>query len=71
MLCETNATPAKIREIERAPRDAGFYRGAIDGRITRELMEAVTRFQSERKLPVDDGRVINLETLKALNISPF
>ncbi|MCS6995815.1 MAG: peptidoglycan-binding protein [Casimicrobiaceae bacterium] len=52
-------------------RDPGFCRGRIDGYIKRKLKEASTRFQTERKLPVDDGRVISLETLKALNVSPF
>ncbi len=70
VLCESNATPAKIREIQSALKEAGFYSGRLDGQISKALMESVTRFQESRKLPVDDGRVINIDTVKALKVSP-
>ena len=70
VLCESNATPAKIREIQSALKEAGFYSGRLDGQISKALMESVTRFHESRKLPVDDGRVINIDTVEALKVSP-
>lgn len=70
VLCETNATPRKILELQRALKDSGFDPGPIDGRIGPNMVEALTRYQQAKRLPVDDGRVINLETVKALGITP-
>ena len=68
ILCETNATPAKIQEIQRALRQAGFDPGPIDGVIREQTMAAVHRYQQARNLPVDG--YLNLETVKALGVAP-
>jgi regulator of extracellular matrix RemA (YlzA/DUF370 family) len=71
ILCETNATAAKITEIQRALLKAGFNPGRQDGVINAELMSAVNRYQSANKLPVDiGGRYLNIETVKSLGVSP-
>ena len=70
VLCESNATPTKIRELQVALRTAGLNPGAIDGRIKASVMSAVGAYQTSKRLPVDDGRVINIDTVKALGMSP-
>lgn len=69
VLCETNATPAKIREIQQALRRAGFNPGEIDGVMRAQTMQAVNRYQQAKGLPVDG--FLNLDTVKALGVSPF
>ncbi len=69
ILCETNATPAKIQQIQRALRQAGFDPGPIDGVIREQTMTAVHRYQQAKRLPVDG--YLNLETVKALGVSPL
>ena len=70
VLCESNATATKIRELQTALKTAGFDPGSIDGRIKASMMTAVAAYQTSKRLPVDDGRVINIETVKALGVSP-
>jgi hypothetical protein len=67
ILCETNATPAKIAEIQRALKSAGFEPGPIDGQLRAQTMHAVNRYQQANQLPVDG--FLNLETVKALGVS--
>lgn len=72
ILCETNATPAKIAELQRALQKAGFNPGRVDGVISAETMAGINQYQVSKKLPVDNGgRYINLETVKSLGVSPF
>ena len=68
VLCETNATPAKIMEIQRALRSAGHNPGPIDGVVRAQTMAAVNQYQQAKGLPVDG--FLNLETVKALGVSP-
>jgi hypothetical protein len=68
ILCDTNATPAKIMEIQRALQSAGFNPGRIDGVIRQDTMAAVNAFQRARNLPVDP--YLNVETVQALGVSP-
>ncbi len=68
VLCETNASPAKIMEIQRALASAGFNPGAIDGVLRGRTMSAVNEYQKSKGLPVDG--FLNLETVKALGVSP-
>ena len=68
ILCDTNATPAKIAEIQRALKKGGFDPGPIDGQLRAQTMRAVNLYQQSNKLPVDG--YLNLETVKALGISP-
>jgi len=68
ILCETNATLSKIAEIQRALKKAGFEPGPIDGRLRAQTMNAVNHYQRANNLPVDG--FLNLETVKALGVSP-
>jgi hypothetical protein len=64
ILCETNATDDKIREIQQALKDAGFDPGPIDGFIRGQTMKAVNAYQQANNLPVDG--YLNIETVNAL-----
>lgn len=68
VLCETNATPSKIMEIQRALLASGYSPGKIDGLIRGNTMSAVNAYQRSKGLPVDG--FLNLETVKALGVSP-
>jgi Putative peptidoglycan binding domain len=68
VLCETNATPAKIMEIQRALQTAGYNPGPINGVLRAQTMDAVNKFQQSKNLPVDG--FLNLDTVKALGVSP-
>lgn len=68
ILCETNATPAKIREIQSALSKAGFNPGPINGVLRAQTMQAVNRYQQAKGLPVDG--FLNLDTVKSLGVSP-
>jgi peptidoglycan hydrolase-like protein with peptidoglycan-binding domain len=67
ILCETNATPAKIMEIQAALKAAGFNPGPVNGQLRAATMTAVNQYQKANKLPVDG--FLNLETVKALGVS--
>jgi hypothetical protein len=68
VLCETNATPAKIREIQLALKTAGYNPGPVDGVLRGVTMRAVNRYQQAKGLSVDG--FLNLDTVKALGVSP-
>ena len=68
ILCETNATPDKIKEIQRALSAAGFNPGPVNGVLRAQTMSAVNAYQQAKSLPVDG--FLNLETVKALGVSP-
>ena len=69
IVCETNATPAKLSEIQRALTAAGFATGRTDGAIDGGTMNAVRGFQAAKGLPVDNDRYINVATVRALGLS--
>jgi peptidoglycan hydrolase-like protein with peptidoglycan-binding domain len=68
ILCETNATPDRIKNIQLALKEEGFDPGPIDGKIKRKTMNAVNAFQAAQKLPVD--QYLNIDTVKALGVKP-
>ena len=67
VLCETNATPSKIMEIQRALKAAGFDPGPVNGVLRAQTMSAVNRYQQANNLPVDG--FLNLDTVKSLGVS--
>jgi murein L,D-transpeptidase YcbB/YkuD len=67
VLCDVNATPAKVAEIQAALKAAGFQPGAA-GQLDAATMKAVADFQKAKGL-AQDGYV-NIETVKALGVSP-
>ncbi len=68
ILCETNATPGKIKQIQTALHDKGFYDGPIDGIVASRTMAGVNAFQRASNLPVDP--YINMDTVAKLGVSP-
>jgi len=68
ILCDTNTTPDRISDIQRALDEAGYYPGPIDGIIGVETMRAVNAYQRANDLPVD--KYLNIATVKALGVSP-
>jgi len=68
ILCETNATAAKLKDIQRALAAAGFDPGPIDGVIRAQTMQAVNAYQVSKGLPVD--AYLNVATVKSLGVSP-
>jgi Putative peptidoglycan binding domain len=69
IVCETNATPAKLSEIQNALTKAGFATGRTDGGIDGNTMNAVRGYQKAKGLPVDMDRYINVATVRALGLS--
>lgn len=67
ILCETNMTRTTIMDLQRALDNKGYNPGPIDGVVGKETMQAVNKFQMDNKLPTD--KYINLETVKALNVT--
>lgn len=70
ILCATNSTPAKLQEIEAALSASGQNPGAVDGVVDSNTLTALQSYQSAKGLPVDRGRYINIDTVKALGIAP-
>jgi murein L,D-transpeptidase YcbB/YkuD len=68
ILCDVNATPAKIAEIQKALAAAGFNPGPTTGKLDNQTMAAIAAFQKQKGLPYDG--YINMETVKALGVSP-
>jgi peptidoglycan hydrolase-like protein with peptidoglycan-binding domain len=67
ILCETNATPTKIREIQDALRTAGYNPGESDGIVRQSTMGAFNAYQRAKGLPVD--QYFNLATVKSLGVA--
>lgn len=66
VLCDTNATPAKIAEIQRALADAGYNPGRADGVFGQSTLTAMEAFQRSRGLIVGQ---LTRETVEALNVT--
>jgi predicted small secreted protein len=69
ILCEVNATSAKIAEIQSALKTAGFDPGAAYGQLGASTFTAVQRYQTAKGLPVDKGAYINADTVKSLGLA--
>lgn len=68
ILCETNMTKDRIRDIQRALQKAGFNPGPIDGIISKQTMAAVNAYQKSKGLPIDT--YLNIDTVRALGVNP-
>jgi hypothetical protein len=66
IVCETNATPHVIRQVQQALSRAGHNPGPIDGVLGAETMNAVKSFQKRKGLP---SGFLTIETLEALNVN--
>ena len=67
ILCDTNMTRDRIRDIQRALQKAGYTPGPIDGVISKQTMGAVNAYQKSKGLPVD--QYLNIETVRSLGVS--
>ncbi|MCI4660294.1 MAG: peptidoglycan-binding protein [Neomegalonema sp.] len=67
ILCETNAKPDLIAELQRALAQRGYNPGKVDGVIGAGTMRAVERFQKANGLASGN---ITIETLNRLGIDP-
>jgi hypothetical protein len=69
ILCATNSTPAKLQEIESALSTAGQNPGNVDGIVDNNTLTAIQAYQAAKGLPLDRGRYINIQTVKALGVA--
>ncbi len=67
ILCDTNTTPGKVREIQGALRSAGYNPGSVDGQIGPSTVSAVSAYQKSKGL--DGDGVLTAATVKALGVS--
>jgi hypothetical protein len=70
VLCETNATSAKVRELEEALKKAGYDPGTIDGKPDNAFWDSIRNFQRDKGFPVSNDQYISMETVKSLGVSP-
>ncbi|MEW5788712.1 MAG: peptidoglycan-binding protein [Pseudomonadota bacterium] len=68
VLCDVNATPAKVTDIQKALKAAGFDPGSANGQLDAATMKAVADFQKSKGL-AQDGYV-SVETVRALGLTP-
>lgn len=66
ILCGTDLTSAKITQIQKALKAAGYNPGPIDNIFGTQTKEALKAYQRAKGLPVGN---LNLETLKALGVN--
>jgi hypothetical protein len=66
VLCETNTTPQKIAEIQRALASRGFATN-VDGVFGAQTLQAMESFQRRNGLPVGN---LTIDTAQALGVSP-
>ena len=67
VLCETNAGPAKIADVQRALTAAG-YNAAADGIFGPQTLRAMTGFQQANDLATG---YLTIETVRALGLDPY
>jgi uncharacterized small protein (DUF1192 family) len=67
ILCETNATPELIAQVQSALTREGFYTGPIDGQLGAGTMSAASAYQ--RSKGIASGQ-LTMETLYQLEVMP-
>ncbi len=67
ILCETNMTRSRIKQIQQALKAKGYNPGPIDGIVGSQTIKAMNQFQKANNLPVD--RYLNVESIRALGVS--
>ncbi|MEM0986621.1 MAG: peptidoglycan-binding domain-containing protein [Pseudomonadota bacterium] len=67
VLCDTNASASKIREVQAALTDSG-YPTLIDGRFGPSTLRAMEAFQRDRDLPVG---YLTIDTVQALGVNAY
>ncbi len=66
VLCDTNATPQKVRAVQRALSIRGHYRGPLDGVFGKQTLSAINAFQTAEGLGTEG---VTLEALAALGVN--
>lgn len=66
ILCETNVTPALVRDLQTTLNAKGYDAGTVDGIIGSDTIKAINAYQADNKLPQD--RYINMDTVQHLNL---
>ncbi|HRG47618.1 MAG TPA: peptidoglycan-binding domain-containing protein [Leptospiraceae bacterium] len=69
ILCENNTTKEKLSEVQKALKAAGFDPGSTEGNADAGTFKALNEFQKSKNLPVDEGKHINMTTVRALGVS--
>ena len=67
ILCDTNTTPGKVREIQGALKSAGYNPGEVDGQFGPSTVNAVSAFQKKKGL--SGNGVLTAQTVKALGLT--
>jgi murein L,D-transpeptidase YcbB/YkuD len=52
-IADTDFDPPSVSEIQKALKNAGFYKGGVDGKIGPRTSEAIRSFQKDEKLKAD------------------
>jgi len=65
VLCDSEATPARLADVQRRLSAAGVYQGPVDGRYDLNTTAAVQRFQAQRH--IEDRGYLSYATLSALS----
>jgi len=65
VLCDQDATPDRIRHVQRSLHDRGYYRGGYSGRYDAATAAAVSQFQSSAR--IEHGGYLSMDTLEALD----
>ena len=63
ILCETNTSAGKIRNIQRSLRKEGYDPGPIDGKWGKKTQRAIYAFQRKKGLPTGGLTLATLESL--------
>lgn len=66
VLCDKNASPAKISEIQRELNKRGYDAGPVDGHLGPQTVAAMQKFQADKGLP--QGQV-SVEAVRALGVA--
>jgi len=67
ILCDTNTTPGKVREIQGALKSAGYNPGSVDGQLGPSTVNAVSAYQKSKGL--SGNGVLTAKTVKSLGLS--
>ncbi len=64
VLCETNATPAAISEVQGLLHKQGLYQGPVDGQTSPDMEAAIASYQQQMNIP--HGGFLSLQTIEHL-----
>ena len=67
VMCEVNMTPQVVSSLQSQLKQAGYYKGRIDGAFGKQTLVAANRFAKAKNLPAGSN-YIALETVKALGL---